>query len=229
MNMIKMICGLIQKGIMVMLFADFMERRFGWFFPQDVLITYSLYAIQLYSMLQMKVDIFLRQHPELKMQMMNIIHSMSASQKEQKQEPDLYVKQGQIVCDSDDYEFKVCTHGNTFKKICYKEDDREFEESVIRFFSVEFRYEDTLYQIQLEKEDFNYYVVGNRFTREFFVFYVNHYYEKKIDLETMDNNTKCDVIIIDHTVEVKTIDLTKDKNNYILLLKENYSIVTKLG
>ena len=222
-----MIGGWIQKGIMVMLFADFMERRFGWVFPQDVLITYSLYLIELYSSLQMKVDIFLRQHPELKAQMMNIINSMSmsASQKE-KDEEDIYLKRGQVVCDSDDYDFKVCTHNNKFKKICYKEDENasDFEESNIRFFSVEFRYEDTLYQIQLEKKDFNYYAVGNRFTREFFVFYVNQYCEKKINLETMDNNTKCDVIIIDHNVDGKTIDLKKDNNNCILLMKENYSI-----
>ena len=85
---------------------------------------------------------------------------------------------------------------------------------------IEFKAGDNIYKIDLETDIFNYYLIGNRFTKDFFVYYVKKYINKN---NTINENDKCSVKIIDHDVNNIEIEFT-DKNESILLEKNGYKL-----
>jgi hypothetical protein len=69
----------------------------------------------------------------------------------------------------------------------------------------------------LKTDEYNFYIVGNRFTKQFFQYYLTEIL--KIT-ESVDNFS---LHIIDH--EVNTVDLDfADENNHILLEKTGYKV-----
>ena len=125
----------------------------------------------------------------------------------------------------EDYDFMI----NTFldkdillKRLFYTnyEIDNTFEQSDIKFILVEFKIGDNTYKIDFKPETFNYYLVNNKFTKDFFIFYIkNHLYVK----QEFNKNEKCSVKIIDHDVNKIELDFT-DKNEYIMLEKHGYKL-----
>ena len=77
------------------------------------------------------------------------------------------------------------------------------------------------YKIDLKTDEFNFYIIGNSFTRQFFVYYLKQIL--KINEEIKD-----DVIfslkIIDHDVNTVELDFI-DKNEGILLEKSGYKLL----
>lgn len=114
--------------------------------------------------------------------------------------------------------------GILHKKIIYRSDDwtddllNTFEESDIRFLLVEFKIGDNEWQkIDLKKGDINYYIVGNKLNKMFFMYYITTHYARDFVDE------KCTLKIIDHDVNEFTIDFT-DKNENIRLEKNSYKL-----
>ena len=93
--------------------------------------------------------------------------------------------------------------------------------SDIKFMLIEFTIADKLYKIDLKTETFNYYLVGNKFTRDFFIYYIEKHINKN---EIINKKDKCFLKIIDHNVNRLEIDLT-DKNEAILLENTDYKII----
>ena len=108
------------------------------------------------------------------------------------------------------------------RRLFYKKDeiDNSFLESNIKFILIEFKIGENTYKIDLNRDHFNYYLVGNKFTKEFFIFYIkNHLHiHNKIN-----NNDNCNIKIIDHDVNSIQVDFT-DKNESIFLDKTSYRI-----
>ena len=74
------------------------------------------------------------------------------------------------------------------------------------------------YKVDLKTDKFNYYLVGNKFTKQFFIFYLKNYLEIK---EIKDD--KVNLKIIDHDINTFEIDFT-DKNESIVLEKNGYQL-----
>lgn len=108
------------------------------------------------------------------------------------------------------------------RRLFYKKDeiDNSFLESNIKFILIEFKIGENTHKIDLNIDHFNYYLVGNKFTKEFFIFYIkNHLHiHNKIN-----NNDNCNIKIIDHNVNSIQVDFT-DKNESIILDKTGYRI-----
>jgi hypothetical protein len=76
--------------------------------------------------------------------------------------------------------------------------------SDIKFMLIEFKIGETVYKIDLKTDKFNYYLLGNKFTKDFFIFYIETHLNKKHD--TSNNN--CSLKIIDHNVNQLEIEFT---------------------
>jgi hypothetical protein len=108
------------------------------------------------------------------------------------------------------------------KKIIYdiKEPITIAEYSDIKFMLVEIKIgENKAYKIDLKTDEYNFYIVGNKFTKDFFVYYlINHLNIDETDL----NEASFSIKIIDHNVENFQMDFT-DRNESIVLRKNDYT------
>jgi len=138
-----------------------------------------------------------------------------------------YVKHGILHNHSiNDYDFIIgndnINQSCVVKKIFYgkKYQDTTPELSDIKFMLIEFKVgENQSYKIDLKTEYYNYYVIGNRFTKDFFIFYLKHY----LQFNHINDTDKCSLKIIDHDINKIELDFT-DKNESILLEKTGYKL-----
>jgi hypothetical protein len=110
------------------------------------------------------------------------------------------------------------------KRITYGEEkctDLVFETSDIKFMLIEFKIDDSSYKIDLKTDNYNYYMVDNKFTKDFFIFFLSEH--MKIDYKP-DCSYKCSLNFIDHNVNSIALDFT-DKNECIILEKNNYKVI----
>jgi hypothetical protein len=105
------------------------------------------------------------------------------------------------------------------KKIVYDLDESidVYEVSTIKFLLVELKFGSETYKIELKTDAYNFYIVGNRFTKQFFQYYLNEIL--KIT-ESVDNFS---LHIIDHEVNKVELDFS-DENAHILLEKTGYKM-----
>lgn len=99
-----------------------------------------------------------------------------------------------------------------------------FEESKIKFMLIEFQVGEKSYKIDLKTDKYNYYMIDNKFTKDFFIFYINEYLLTKYEQHETNKNEKYILKMIDHDVNKIEIDFT-DKNESILLEKNGYKLI----
>lgn len=95
-----------------------------------------------------------------------------------------------------------------------------FEETDIKFILIEFIIGENIFKIDLKTNTYNYYMIGNKFTKKFFMYYIKTYLNIKNNFN--DNNTY-KLKIIDDSVNTIEIDFT-DKDEGILLEKNEYKL-----
>ena len=107
------------------------------------------------------------------------------------------------------------------KKIVYDLDESVdvYEVSNIKFLLVELKIGTETYKIDLKTDEYNFYIVGNRFTKQFFQYYLTEILKQR--LESLD---KFSVHIIDHTVNTVQLDFLGE-NTHILLEKTGYKML----
>ena len=107
------------------------------------------------------------------------------------------------------------------KKIIYENGCANVAEvSDIKFMLTEIKIgESEPHKIDLKTDKFNYYLVGNKFTKSFFIFYLKHY----LEVDDITSDTQMTLKIIDHDINKIEIDFT-DKNESILLEKNGYKL-----
>jgi hypothetical protein len=106
------------------------------------------------------------------------------------------------------------------KKIVYDLDESidVYEVSTIKFLLVELKNDVETYKIDLKTDEYNFYIVGNKFTKQFFQYYLTEIL--KIT-ESVDNFR---LHIIDHDVNTVELDFS-DENDHILLEKTGYKML----
>jgi hypothetical protein len=145
-----------------------------------------------------------------------------------------YVKNGNSVdiisdksddnCDFMIYSWLDDTKTCVNKKLIYdlKEPLSFSEVSDIKFLLVELKIgENSSHKIVLKTDEYNFYIVGNTFTKQFFIYYLKQIL--KIGEEIKDDD-KFNLKIIDHDVNTVELDFT-DKNESILLEKSGYKLL----
>jgi len=91
----------------------------------------------------------------------------------------------------------------------------------IKFMLVEIEVgENKSYKVDLKTDSYNFYLVGNKFTKQFFIYYLKQIL--CID-ENINDQDKFVLKIIDHHVNRITVDFT-DKNERIILEKNGYKV-----
>lgn len=204
------------------LFVDLLERRF----PEQVMnvvtdVTFNVLYIfsktQIYFIkLNKTINKFLKQNSVVKNDLTTNTEFIKNGEK-------LYIE------NNEKHDFALFSwvedeSGCVNKKIVYDVTDvNDFitisEKSDIKFMLVELTLEcNKTFKIDLKTRDYNFYLVGNKFTKDFFIYYLINYLN--ID-KTILNNTPFSIKIIDHNVNIFQMDFT-DKNEHIILNKIDY-------
>jgi hypothetical protein len=229
-----MISHLLNLVLIGFLFVDMVERRFPAQF-QNFIITVSYKSIYYFSKLQIfflklktNIDTIIENNPSLQ-EIKKIFNSLLSTE----QVTTRYgVKNHKLYelsdTNGDNPDFIILSWLNddkkcANKKIIYskKDDILMIDNSDIKFILIEFKLGDRFtYKIDLKTEQYNYYIVGNKFTKDFFIFYIKHYLQFNDDIKDTDKIT---VRIIDHNINTINLDFT-DKNESILLEKSGYKL-----
>lgn len=238
-----MLYGLLDSIIKLVLITDVIERRFPDEFRNCIVET-SCNLIYLYSNFEIflsKTKCNLKKIIEENPTLSKIKHDFDLLMEPVTPPMYKYVKDGQFydiigsVNTTFDFDFDFILFSwlsdskkYSNKKIIYEKNEKNeiatlTEESDIKFMLVELKVGDTIHKIDLKTSDFNYYLVGNKFTKQFFIFYLK-YYLKCIEQIKYDETIK--LKIIDHDVNSIELDFT-DKNESILIEKNSYKISNK--
>jgi len=231
-----MISYLLNSFLIGFLFVDMLERRFPTQF-QNLMINISYNSIYYFGKLQIffgqvkrNIDTFIENNPSLTQIKEKI--DLLLSKPETQQVTHYYVKNSQLYKLSDingiEADFmllswlsddKKCFN----KKIIYNKNEEVLmsEKSDIKFLLIEIKIGDSnSRKIDLKTDYFDYYLVGNKFTKDFFIFYLKHYLQFNNEIKDTD---KISIKIIDHDVNTINLDFT-DKNESILLEKNGYKL-----
>jgi hypothetical protein len=114
------------------------------------------------------------------------------------------------------------------KKLFYDESSIDhnninFEKSTAKFLLIEFKIgENAAYKIDLATDAFDFHFVDNKFTKEFFIYYVKRYLNPNLDVAP---DTRCIIKLIDESVTIKTFDFQDGES--ITLTADCYNITYK--
>lgn len=220
-----MIFRLLNSFLLGILFADFMERRFPEQFKNFVMnISYN--GIYYYSKCQIFFIKYIAKNP-MYLKIMETIEAKNKSRLEYLFVKDNFHYHYNIDIDLPDLIIASDLSKNPApKRVIYEKNytDVVFEESKIKFMLIEFIFGGNSYKINLKTDTYNYYMVGNKFTKDFFIFYINEYLLSKYDQHETDKYEKYTLKMIDHDVNKIELEFT-DKNESILLEKNTYKLL----
>ena len=139
-------------------------------------------------------------------------------------------EQSYIISDYDFILYKDNQKNPCNIKIIYKnnilnEEIYKYEISKIKFMLVEFIINEKVYIIELSNDKYNFYLKDNIFNKQFFLYYLSNIHPDRINVDDDDEMDEIIVKIIDHNVDIKTIYLTKNNNQYIKLNEFDYQII----
>jgi hypothetical protein len=230
-----MIGSLLNTLLYIMLFADVLERRFPNEFKR-IMIEITINCIYAFSKLQIyfsqtnnSINRIIDSNPTLT-KLKNDVKIFLKQDKSVKKE---YIKDGKTIVQniSDEYDFVIITShsetGSLHKKIVYKGENEVKnlpEESDIKFMLLELQIGENanLYKVDLKSDKFNYYLVGNKFNKQFFIYYLRKYFNLNKEINDDD---KISLKILDHNVETVLLEFA-DKNANLELEKNNYRLNT---
>lgn len=93
--------------------------------------------------------------------------------------------------------------------------------SDIKFMLIEITFREDTYKVYLKTDVFNFYLVGNIFTKSFFVYYLKQIISIR---EHIKDDDVIQLKIIDHNVDTLEITFT-DKNESIILEQNGYKVI----
>lgn len=230
-----MIIELLNAILSCAIIADILERRFPEGF-QRFIVEASYNCIYLFSKLQIflsntkqTVNTFIDNNPTLS----KIKKDMNELMKPGIVVMTEFIKNGKSVSlftsdnNSDSYDFSIISWLDESKKYINKKlvyDKAETKVAVgelsdIKFMLVEIKIGDNEpHKIDLKNDEFNYYLIGNKFNKQFFIYYLRKY----LNVKEIDDN-KFSIKIIDHDVKTIQFEFT-DNNEFIELEKTGYNV-----
>lgn len=224
---------ILNRILTIVLIADVIERRFQMGF-QTFLVNISYNCIYLFSKLQIfitnsneKLNNFIETTPTLLQIKNNIKQFLKPSIPIMHE----FIKDGKSINIfngiENAYDFRIVSwmdEKNNYinkKLVYYKDSDTSYLslESDIKFMLIEIKIgENNMpYKIDLKTDNFNYYLVENKFDKQFFIYYLKKY----LEITEINYDEKISLKIIDHDVNTFEMDFT-DKNESIVLKKNGY-------
>ena len=228
--MISLITTLIKSVFFAYLLDDYLKRTYPKKY-EDLFITVSYNLIYLYSKAQIfymnmvkNINKKIEETPKL-LKLKNDL-DLLLKQKNGTVTMIEYIKNGILStdlsmaeCDFALYsrldDSKSCLN----KKIVYDLDESidVYDVSTIKFLLVEFKIGEKTYKIDLKTDTYNFYIVGNKFTKQFFRYYLTEI------LKVTESADIFSLHIIDHNVNEVKLDFS-DENDHILLEKTDYKL-----
>lgn len=229
-----MLTTLLRTGILAILLNDYLKRNYPDKY-QELIVSVSYNLIYLYSraqILYMNLIKVLNKKIEENPNLLKLRNDLDLLLKPKSGIITMldYIKNGNSVDKGDDecelmiYSWLDNTKSCVNKKLVYdlKEPLSFSEASDIKFLLVELRIgENNSNKIDLKTDEFNFYMIGNSFTKQFFIYYLKQIL--KIGEEIKDD-CKINIKFIDHDVNTVELDFT-DKNESILLEKTGYKLL----
>ena len=237
-----MLTTLLRTGVLALLLNDYLKRNYPNKY-QEMIVSISYNLIYLYSkaqilyanlikvlnkkieenpnLLKLKNDLDLLIKPKSGIvTMLEYVRNgnpvnITSDKSDNKSEDD---------CDFTIYSWLDDTKSCVNKKLIYdsKEHLSFSEVSDIKFLLVELKFgENSSHKIDLKTDEYNFYMVGNSFNKQFFVYYLKQIL--KFSEENNDDD-KFSLKIIDNDVNTVELDFT-DKNESILLEKNGYKLL----
>ena len=232
-----MISFYLNKFLIGMLFIDMIERRF----PDELknfMVSLSYNVIYIYSKAQIlfmkynkKINEIIESNPSL-LKIKNDFNLLIQSTKYRVNKLE-FIKNGNLIENkSTDYDFAIysdlkintiCENKKIFQNNQQLTED--YEISNIQFMLIELLVgEKKTFKITLKNEKYNFYVVGNILSKDFFTYYLKNIHADKFDLtEESIKEDKITIKIIDHDVNKIEFYLT-DKNEHIIIEKTSYKL-----
>ena len=233
-----MLTTLLRTGILAILLNDYLKRNYPDKY-QELIVSISYNLIYLYSkaqILYMNLIRVVNKKIEENPNLLKLRNDLDLLLKPKSGIVTMleYVRNGNLVditsdkgdneCDFTIYSWLDSTKSCVNKKLLYdsKEPLSFSEVSDIKFFLVELKFgEKNSHKIELKTDEFNFYVVGNSFNKQFFIYYLKQIL--KISEEIKDDD-KFNLKILDHNVNTVELDFT-DQNESILLEKTGYKLL----
>jgi len=233
-----MFTTLLRTGILAILLNDYLKRNYPDKY-QELIVSVSYNLIYLYSkaqILYMNLITVVNKKIEENPNLLKLRNDLDLLLKPKSGIVTMleYVRNGNLVditsdkgdneCDFTIYSWLDSTKSCVNKKLLYdSKGPLSFSEvSDIKFFLVELKFgEKNSHKIELKTDEFNFYVVGNSFNKQFFIYYLKQIL--KISEEIKDDD-KFNLKILDHNVNTVELDFT-DQNESILLEKTGYKLL----
>ena len=229
-----MLTTLLRTGILAILLNDYLKRIYPDKY-QELIVSISYNLIYLYSKAQILymnlirvVNKKIEENPNL-LKLRNDLDLLLKPKSGIITMLD-YIKNGNSVnitsdteCDFMVYSWLDNTKNCVNKKLVYdlKEPLSFTEVSDVKFLLIELKVgENNSHKIDLKKDEFNFYLVGNSFTKQFFIYYLKQIVKST---EEIKDDDKINLKFIDHDVNTIDLDFT-DKNENIILEKTGYKL-----
>jgi hypothetical protein len=228
-----MLTTLLRTGILAILLNDYLKRNYPDKY-QELIVSISYNLIYLYSkaqILYMNLITVVNKKIDENPNLLKLKNDLDLLLKPKSGIITMldYIKNGNSVdkgnddCDFMIYSWLDDTKSCVNKKLVYdsKEPLSFSEASDIKFLLIELKVgENNSHKIDLKTNELNFYMVGNSFTKQFFIYYLKQIV--KISEEIKDDD-KINLKFIDHDVNTIDLDFT-DKNENIILEKTGYKI-----
>jgi hypothetical protein len=229
--MLSFIANLLRTILFATLLNDYVKRTYPKKY-EDFLVTASFNAVYAFSVIQIKIKqaqkYILNANPRLS----KLLETYNKTRVKNTID---FVLDGKVIFsttiltpdidhpkNSDFIIYSDCKSRN--KKILTEvsvDEKYDYEMSDIQFMLVELKIGDNTYKIDLKSDNYNFYVVGNCFTKKFFVYYLKEILKPT---QQFDNDNKFIIKIIDHDVDTIEFEFT-DKNESIILEKSGYKLL----
>jgi hypothetical protein len=232
-----MLTTLLKTGILAILLNDYLKRNYPDKY-QEVIVSISYNLIYLYSKAQIlyaNLIKVLNKKIEENPNLLKLKNDLDLLLKPKSGIVTMlnYIKNGNSVditsdksdedCDFMIYSWLDNSKNCVNKKLVYNlNEPLSFSEvSDIKFLLIELKFgENNVHKIDLKTDEFNFYMVGNSFTKQFFIYYLKQILKISEEIKYDD---KFNLKFIDHDVNTIEIDFT-DKNENIILEKTGYKL-----
>lgn len=229
--MISFIANLLRTIIFGALLNDYLKRTYPKKY-EEILVTVSFNTVYAFSVIQIKIkqaqNYILNSNPRFS----KLLETYNKTRIKNSID---FVLNGKVIfsttilrTDIDhpkNYDFIIysdCKSRNKKLLTDVSVDEKcDYEMSDIRFILVELKICDNTYKIDLKSDNYNFYVVGNCFTKNFFVYYLTEILKPT---QQFDNDNKFIIKIIDHNIDTIEFEFT-DKNENIILEKNGYKLL----
>jgi hypothetical protein len=234
-----MIYELVNTFLLGTLFIEMIERRFPNEF-NNIIITITLNSIYIYSVLQIafkkannQINEFIESKPVL-LKIKNHLDTLIGPSNGMISMTQFF-KNGKsltiVETSENNFDFAIYSWLSDDKKCINKKIIYDMNEQItksecsdIKFMLVEIQIgENAVYKIDLKTADYNFYLVGNKFTKDFFIYYlINHL---NID-DSISNKTSFRIKIIDHNVNSIHLNFNEYSEG-LILEKDSYKLLCK--